>query len=241
MNKPFNPCLVPVTGAKYTETIQGVCYALCQKEIIESGYTLTDDEILELARPKIFDFDYQFYTEDMINEKGYVSKKDLETGILNHFFFDEIGQETYAYWKRELKHWMIINMPRYFSLFKTIPFQDQENPTFNTSYDEEYTRQNTGSSSSSGKDKATNLTSSTPQGRLDLEGTNYVDSIVQQISEPGSKSETDANEDYKFHREGNIGVQTLAEVLQGSRDAIITLETNLYDEMLDYGLFYNIY
>ena len=109
---------------------------------------------------------------------------------------------------------MIINMPRYFSLFKTIPFQDQENPTFNTSYDEEYTRQNTGSSSSSGKDKATNLTSTTPQGRLDLEGTNYVDSIVQQISEPGSKSESDSNENYKFHREGNIGVQTLAEVLQ---------------------------
>ena len=68
-----------------------------------------------------------------------------------------------------------------------------------------------------------------------------MDSIVQQISEPGSKSESDSNEDYKFHREGNIGVQTLAEVLQGSRDAIITLETNLYDEMLDYGLFYNIY
>ena len=39
----------------------------------------------------------------MINEKGYVSKKDLETGILNNFFFDEIGQETYAYWHRELK------------------------------------------------------------------------------------------------------------------------------------------
>lgn len=81
MYKPFKPCLVPVTGAKYTETIQGVCYTLCHKEIIESGYTLTDDEILELARPKIFDFDYQFYTEDMINEKGYVSKKIWKQGF----------------------------------------------------------------------------------------------------------------------------------------------------------------
>lgn len=241
LNKNFTPCNIPVTGAKYTETVQGVCYGLAINEIIKSGYTLTDDEILEIARTKIFDFDYKFYTEDMKDEKGYISKKELETGILEHFFFDEIGQETYDYWKHELKHWMIINMPRYFSLFKTIPFQDQENPTFNTKYTERYTRKNVGNSKSSGKDKATNLSSTTPQGRVDLEGTGYVDSIVQQISEPGSSTNTEGNENYDFEREGNIGVQTLAEVLQGSRDAIITLETNLYDEMLDYGLFYFMY
>lgn len=215
-----------------------VCDALTNVERLQSDYELTRDEIIEIARKKIFDFDYEFYNDtDEMEEK----KKALETGIIHHFFFDEIGQETYEYWHFELRHWMIVNMPRYYSLFKTIPFQDQENPTWNTSYDEEYTRGTTGRSKASGKDKATNLTSATPQGRIDLESTGYVDSIAQSISEPNSQTDSEGTETYKFHRSGNIGVQTLAQVLQGSRDAIITIETSLYYEMMDYGLFYQLF
>ena len=215
-----------------------VCDALTNVERLQSNYELSRDEIIEIARKKIFDFDYEFYNDtDEMEER----KKALETGIIHHFFFDEIGQETYEYWHFELRHWMIVNMPRYYSLFKTIPFQDQENPTWNTSYDEEYTRGTTGRSKASGKDKATNLTSATPQGRVDLESTGYVDSIAQSISEPNSQTDSEGTETYKFHRAGNIGVQTLAQVLQGSRDAIITIETSLYYEMMDYGLFYQLF
>ena len=215
-----------------------VCDALTNVERLQSNYELTRDEIIEIARKKIFDFDYEFYSDTDEEEE---KKKALETGIIHHFFFDEIGQETYEYWHFELRHWMIVNMPRYYSLFKTIPFQDQENPTWNTSYDEEYTRGTTGRSKASGKDKATNLTSATPQGRVDLETTGYVDSIAQSISEPNSQTDSEGTETYKFHRSGNIGVQTLAQVLQGSRDAIITIETSLYYEMMDYGLFYQLF
>lgn len=215
-----------------------VCDALTNVERLQSDYELTRDEIIEIARKKIFDFDYEFYSDTDEEEE---KKKALETGIIQHFFFDEIGQETYEYWHFELRHWMIVNMPRYYSLFKTIPFQDQENPTWNTSYDEEYTRGTTGRSKASGKDKATNLTSATPQGRVDLESTGYVDSIAQSISEPNSQTDSEGTETYKFHRSGNIGVQTLAQVLQGSRDAIITIETSLYYEMMDYGLFYQLF
>ena len=215
-----------------------VCDALTNVERLQSDYELTRDEIIEIARKKIFDFDYEFYSDTDEEEE---KKKALETGIIHHFFFDEIGQETYEYWHFELRHWMIVNMPRYYSLFKTIPFQDQENPTWNTSYDEEYTRGTTGRSKASGKDKATNLTSATPQGRVDLESTGYVDSIAQSISEPNSQTDSEGTETYKFHRSGNIGVQTLAQVLQGSRDAIITVETSLYYEMMADGLFYQLF
>lgn len=224
--------------SKYTMMLCKVCDGLTNMERLQSNYELSRDEIIEIARKKIFDFDYEFFNDtDEMAEK----KKALETGIIQHFFFDEIGQETYEYWKFELRHWMIINMPRYYSLFKTLPFQDQENPTWNTSYDEEYERHTDGMSKASGKDKATNLTSATPQGRVDLESTGYVDSIAQTISEPNSQTDSVGSESYKFHRAGNIGVQTLAEVLQGSRDAIITLETSLYDEMMNYGLFYQLF
>lgn len=226
------------TMSKYTIMLSKVCDGLTNVERLQSNYELTRDEIIEIARKKIFDFDYEFYSDTDEEEE---KKKALETGIIHHFFFDEIGQETYEYWHFELRHWMIVNMPRYYSLFKTIPFQDQENPTWNTSYDEEYTRGTTGRSKASGKDKATNLTSATPQGRIDLESTGYVDSIAQSISEPNSQTDSEGTETYKFHRAGNIGVQTLAQVLQGSRDAIITIETSLYYEMMDYGLFYQLF
>lgn len=224
--------------SKYTMMLSKVCDALTNVERLQSNYELKRDEIIEMARKKIFDFDYEFYNDTNEMEE---KKKALETGIIHHFFFDEIGQETYEYWKFELRHWMVVNMPRYYSLFKTIPFQDQENPTWNTEYNEEYERGTTGRSKASGKDKATNLTSATPQGRIDLESTGYVDSIAQSISEPNSQTDSEGTETYKFHRSGNIGVQTLAEVLQGSRDAIITLETSLYDEMMAYGLFYQLF
>lgn len=226
------------TMSKYTMMLSKVCDGLTNVERLQSNYELTRDEIIEIARKKIFDFDYEFYSDTDEEEE---KKKALETGIIHHFFFDEIGQETYEYWHFELRHWMIVNMPRYYSLFKTIPFQDQENPTWNTSYDEEYTRGTIGRSKASGKDKATNLTSATPQGRIDLESTGYVDSIAQSISEPNSQTDSEGTETYKFHRYGNIGVQTLAQVLQGSRDAIITIETSLYYEMMDYGLFYQLF
>ena len=227
-------CSLPFIGANHTETLYGVCYTLANREILKSDIKLTLDEIIEIARIKIFDFEYDFYDDE---EK----KKALETGILRRFLMDEIGQEAYDYWKFELRQWFIINMPRYYSLFKTIPFQDQEDPTSNTNYYEEYTRKTKGTSTTSGKDKTTNLTSSTPQGRVDLESTNYVDAIAQSISEPGTTADTTGEEGYNFHRHGNIGVQTLSQVLEGSRQAIITLENQLYEELEEYGLFYLLY
>ena len=71
--------------AENTETICGVCHNLAFTELIDAQYELSDMEVLEIARKKIFDFNYPFY-DDL--EK----RKALETGILKHFWFDEIGQ-----------------------------------------------------------------------------------------------------------------------------------------------------
>ena len=226
-------------GSKYTMSLNNICHMLSQNEIIENvdknGFlTFDENEIIEIARKKLFDFNYDFYPEE---EK----RKALETGIIKHFYFNEIAQETYSYFKFELQHFMEINMPRYYSLFKTVPFQDQDDPTSNTNFTETYTRKNTGTSKNSGKDKNTSLSSATPQGRIDLESTNYVDNIVQNINEPNSQNETTGTEEYEYHRKGNIGVQTMAEVLEGSRLAIITVENLLYEEMDEYGLFLQIY
>lgn len=235
LNKPnYLLGLQSPTLAQYTETIGGVCHNLALTELIDSGYTLSNDEILEIARKKIFDFDYEFYDDE---EK----RKSFETGILKHFWFDEIGQETYAYWKFELQHWFEINMSRYYSLFKTIPFQDQDDPTANTNYTETYTRTNSGTVQSHGSDENIALQSVTPEGRVDITTNDYVNAINKTISKPNSGSDSTGTEEYSFKRHGNIGIQTLAEVLQGSRRAIITIENDLYLELQEYGLFYNLF
>lgn len=220
--------------SQYTETIQGVCHNLALNDLIDSQYKLSDMEVLEIARKKIFDFNYPFY-DDL--EK----RKALEIGILKHFWFDEIGQETYAYWKFELQHWFEVNMDRYYTLFKTIPFQDQDDPTANTNYTETYTRDSTGKTQASGEDTSIALNSVTPEGRIDIETNDYVNNIAKTISKPNSANDTTGHEEYSFKRKGNIGIQTLAEVLQGSRRAVITLESELYSELQEYGLFFNIF
>lgn len=220
--------------AENTEIICGVCHDLAFTELIDAQYKLSDAEVLEIARKKIFDFNYKFY-DDL--EK----RKALETGILKHFWFDEIGQETYAYWKFELQHWFEINMDRYYTLFKTIPFQDQDDPTANTNYTETYTRDSRGNTQASGEDTSIALQSVTPEGRIDIETNDYVNNIAKTITKPKSANDTTAHEEYSFKRKGNIGIQTLAEVLQGSRRAVITIESELYAELQEYGLFFNIF
>lgn len=220
--------------AQYTETIQGVCHNLALNELIDNQYELSDMEVLEIARKKIFDFNYPFYDDPE-------RRKTLETGILKHFWFDEIGQETYAYWKFELQHWFEINMDRYYTLFKTIPFQDQDDPTANTNYTETYTRDSTGKTQASGEDTSIALNSVTPEGRIDINTNDYVNNIAKTITKPKSANDTTGHEEYSFKRKGNIGIQTLAEVLQGSRRAVITIESELYTELQEYGLFFNIF
>lgn len=220
--------------AENTETICGVCHNLAMVELINGNYQQSDLDVLEIARPKIFNFDYKFYED---KEK----RKAFETGILKHFWFDEIGQETYAYWHFELQHWFEVNMDRYYTLFKTIPFQDQVDPTSNTNYTESYTRDSTGTTLSKGEDTSIALQSVTPEGRVDINTNDYVNNIAKTITTPKSGSDSNGHEEYTFKRHGNIGIQTLAEVLQGSRLAVITLEQQLYLELQEYGLFFNVF
>ena len=230
--------------ADYTMQLREVCHTLAYPELINSNYTMTDDEIIEIARKKLFDFDYPFYTkEDEENPdiKVVITRAELERRIINHFYMDEIGQETYAYFHHELKNWFQVNMGRYYSLFKTIPFQDQDNPTWNTEVFEEVNTTQNQSSKAEGKDKVIGLSSDTPQGRLDLENTNYVNGINETLTIPGTTNTSEAGGNTSTHRYGNIGVQTMAEVLQGSRDAIITIENQLFSELEDYGLFMLIF
>lgn len=67
--------------------------------------------VISAARPKIFDFSYPLY------DPSY--KAALETKIINHFFFREIGAETVAQFKFMLARTLNEVMPYYNDLYRS--------------------------------------------------------------------------------------------------------------------------
>lgn len=73
-------------------------------------YTTQVRTLVESNYP-IFDFDYPIFDE---NYRGV-----LETNIINHYYFREIGFETVGQFKHFLKTWMQLNMPYYNRFYET--------------------------------------------------------------------------------------------------------------------------
>lgn len=118
----------------YTTELRFICETLAGREE-SAGY---DDvsEIISIARPKIFSFDYPIFDE--------AYKPTLETKILRHFYTREICAETYGRWKLFLEAKMNEIMPYYNQLYES------ERLEFEPLYDADYYREGTSEGTSSG-------------------------------------------------------------------------------------------
>ena len=76
-------------------------------------YTMELRTLIETYHTDIFDFDYAFYS-DNLNEK-----KAFEELFINHFYYHEIGCETYSRWHHLLKAKLQLIMPYYEQLYQT--------------------------------------------------------------------------------------------------------------------------
>ncbi len=80
--------------SKYTTEVRWICES-------KSGMTLDElavadvDEIIEAARPNIFNFSWPAYNDDW--------KEAIETFFLNYYYTKEIGFETFGLWKQKVK------------------------------------------------------------------------------------------------------------------------------------------
>jgi hypothetical protein len=107
-------------------------YTITLKEIVDlyalDGATNLRDKI-ELARTKIFDFEYPFFDE--------TKRKDFETDFIRNFFMREIGFETEEYWKFQLENYLRINMGYWNNMFKSelIQFDPLNNTKTDSSHD----------------------------------------------------------------------------------------------------------
>jgi hypothetical protein len=127
-------------------------YTITLKEIVDlyalDGATNLRDKI-ELARTKIFDFDYPFYDE--------TKRADFETDFIRNFFMREIGFETEELWKFQLENYLRINMGYWNNLFKSelIQFNPLDNTKTDSTHDTTNDQTMNGSSETKGNSNGT--------------------------------------------------------------------------------------
>lgn len=167
-------------------------YTIQVKTIVESLSGRTEsvglsslDESIEIARTKIFDFEYPFYDPSQ--------KADFERWIIESILMDEINYETYGLWKLKLAVWMKTNMDYYSKMFKSLdsiidPFINY-NLTRTTQGNEKGS--NVGNSESTGSSVGWNMFSDTPQGSVGgIENGDYLTNATKDSNEGTSNSKS---------------------------------------------------
>ena len=182
-------------------------------------YTLTIEEILS-NNVNLFDFDYSFYNES--HRKGFEKK------FIDRFLFDEIGAETVARFKHNLRTTLNEIMPYYTHLYETTIYD--YNPILNYDLQEVIIRdvsneqEEEGTITDSNKNYATPINfngnyKNSPSNINDNENTNN-------ISRRGLVSEV-----HKRNTKGNIGVMTTQDLIMKERDIIINIDKLILEEL----------
>lgn len=192
-------------------------------------YTITLGEIVE-NNVEIFDFDYPFYNEERRNQ--------FEQHFIEHFYFDEIGQETVARFKQRLKIKLNLIMPYWNKIF----LADELEQRILDNYDvtETYSRSVENNTSVNSNSTNKNLASDTPVTRTDLNSNNdYYSSIIKDIGEGSSQAEGESIENWTRRMTGNIGVQTDADAIIKYWRSLRQIELEIFNQCSD--LFMEVY
>ena len=117
--------------SKYTTEVRYVCENYAGRNV--SADYPDVNTIISQSRGKIFDFNYPIYDE--------AYRSVLETKILKHYYFREIGEETVALWKLRLDMRLNEIMPYYNQLYNStlLKFNPLENT--NLTKDKDVTNQ----------------------------------------------------------------------------------------------------
>ena len=182
-------------------------------------YTLTIQEILS-NNVNIFDFDYSFYNESY--------KKGFEKKFLDRFLFDEIGAETVARFKHNLRTTLNEIMPYYTHLYETTIYE--YNPILNYDVQEVITRDVSNEQEEEGTITDSNKNYDTPinfNGNYKNSPSNINDNEnTNNISRKGLVSEV-----HKRNTTGNIGVMTSQDLIMKERAIIINIDKLILEEL----------
>ena len=227
--------------------------------IIPARYTEVLDNLLrnEEARAEIDSAmsDYPLYETDanVVREYGTAYKvptrAELNAKILNHYRFQEIGQETFGRWLFELRTALNEIMPKYNQLFYSA---DQDfNPIYNVDYRKTMVgSQNANSNTTStGNDSSTNeeftksVNSKTPQDLLsisntDIDDVNYADNASWNKASgtttgtnttTGNASSNGSTTSVETTK-GNFGTTSAQDLILKYRETIINIEQMIIND-----------
>lgn len=209
-----------------------------------SSYTLELRHIHQTY--KVFNFDYDFYTDsDIIKSK-------FEQKFIDEYYFHEIGQETVARFQHRLRTRLNKIMPYYKQLYDTEIAAKDINFLLNKDLTETFERVVTGESSSindltvSDQGETNNKESNIENGNASLELENGSLTNVSKTSlnnntnsNNTSRDNTNQNEITTLKSQGNIGITSSAELLDKWRSVIINIDQMIIDACDD--LFMQVY
>ena len=183
-------------------------------------YTLTIQELIT-NNVNIFDFEYSFYSEQ--HRKGFEKK------FVDRFLFDEIGSETVARFKHNLRTTLNEIMPYYTHLYTTTIYD--YNPILNYDLQEEVVRDISNEEEQEGNSKDSNKNYDTP---LNFNSANYKNSPsfitdnenLNNISRKGLTTEVQ-----KRMTKGNIGIMSTQDLIMKERDIIINIDKLILEEL----------
>lgn len=169
--------------AKYTIQVKNIVESLSGRT--ESVGLSSLDEAIEIARTKIFDFDYPFY--------DHSQKADFEKWIIESILMDEINYETYGLWHLKLRVWMKTNMDYYSKMFKSLDSIIDPFVNYNLKRATQGNEKglNAGNNESTSSSIGWNMFSDTPQGSIEgLENGDYLTNANKDSNEGTSNSKS---------------------------------------------------
>lgn len=181
--------------------------------------TLTLGEIIE-NDVNIFDFEYPFYSEEY--------RPTFERHFIEHFYFDEIGQETVAKFKQRLKIKFNLIMPYWNKIFLADNLEQRILDNYDVT--ETYTRQVLNNSTATNESTNKNLQSDTPVTKTDLEQVDYFSNIVKDIGNNTSNVNNNSSENWERRMQGNIGVQTDADAILKYWQSLRQIENEIFEQ-----------
>lgn len=209
-------------------------------------YTIEVYSLLQDKNFRMFNFDYDFFTEDE------TIKKEFEQKFIDKYMFHEIGFETVVRFKHYLRERLNSIAPYYKQLYETELKSKDINFLLNKDLTETFERdiENDGLNSTDIKssDNAiqNNIESYLDNGNADIgldngnaTGVSRVTGENTSNSNSSTNINTNTKELTKLVSQGNIGITSSAELLRDWRSVLINIQDMVITECED--LFMRIY
>lgn len=211
-------------------------------------YSIQLREIISDPYFKLFDFDYQFYTDDAL------TKKRFEDKFINHYLFHEIGFETVARFKHQLKTRLDEIGDYYRQLYETQVRVAGIDFMLNKDLREEFIKEVESDSKATTEraDKNTQSTTSETDSKVStldngLASVSLSSGYLTAVSKDQNKTNASSSgsgttdqsskkvgtEKTVFTSRGNIGITSSADLLEKWRSILINIDLQIIEELND--------